>query len=139
MRQTRDTFLHFLSDNLASSSITVNNVRLDLNVPGSEKYKMNAVNVKFLDVNPLDTIGDTMVEISITNDNELTALTWVKKVVDILTSAYFTPKLDYTNPSSPTAVGTNIYWDFSLRFRPIYNEHYCDFRCVLTLRHRIDS
>lgn len=139
MRQTRDTFLHFLSDNLASSSITVNNVRLDINQPGVEKYMTNAVNVKFLDINPLNIIGDTVVEISVINDTELTALTWLKKVTDILTSAYFTPKLDYTNPASPVAVGTNIYWDFSLRFRPIYNEFYCDYRCNLSLRHRIDS
>lgn len=80
-----------------------------------------------------------MVEIAVINDNELTALTWLKRVVDILRSAYFTPKLDYTNPAVPVAVGTNIYWEFGGRFRPVYNEHYCDFRAVLTLRHRIDS
>jgi hypothetical protein len=139
VRQTRDTFLHFLSDNLASSSIPVHNVRRDTQKPDSSLYKQNAVNIKFLNVTPEVHIGTTLVEICVIHVDELTALTWVKAVFDLLGAAYYTAKLDYSNPANPVSVGTNIYWDRNINFGPVYNDSYFDYRCNLTLSHKVDS
>src|SRR5690349_20942054 len=101
MRQCRDTFLRFLADNL--TGITLHNVRFGTSNPADARYQVGAVNVKFLDTDPNPHIGQTTVEICVMNDDELTALDWVKQVYDILSSAYYTPKMDYTNPNSPVA------------------------------------
>lgn len=140
MRQTRDTFLHFLSDNLGGTP-PVHNVRMDLSVPSASEYQTNAVNVKFIDVCPSPQIGQTLVEIAVLAEQELDALTWVKSVFNLLSTNYQTPKLDYTNPSSPTPVGSNIYWDTNLKFRAIsdHDALYYDYRCTLTLFHRVNS
>lgn len=139
MRQCRDTFLHFLADNLGA--IPVHNVRRDLSNPGADRYQMNSVNVKFLDVSPSVHIAETLVEIAVINDDELTALAWLKSVFDLLSSAYETPKMDYTVPASPVATGTMIYWDTNLKFRYIANSNdfYFDYRCMLSLCHKVDS
>lgn len=119
----------------------LHNVRTDSKVPGSEKYQSNAVNVKFLDVSPNPQIGNTVVEICIIADDELDALTWVNQVYGLLSSAYMTPKMNYTVPASPVATGTNIYWDRSTKFRAINTgfDFYYDYRCMMTLYHKIDS
>jgi len=105
------------------------------------RYQTDAVNVKFLDVSPNWQIGSTLVEIAVIANDELDALTWVQSVYALLSSAYYTPKLDYTNPANPVATGTNIYWDVDIKFRTVLtsNDFYYDYRCLLTLRHKIDS
>lgn|SRR6185437_2073136 len=139
MRKTRDTFLHFLSDNL--TGVPLHTVRADSSNPSMARYQTDAVNVKFLDVSPNWQIGSTLVEIAVIANDELDALTWVQSVYALLSSAYYTPKLDYTNPANPVATGTNIYWDVDIKFRTVLtsNDFYYDYRCLLTLRHKIDS
>lgn len=136
MRQTRDTFLHFIGDNIVG--VPVHNVRRDTSVPESELIQLNAVNIKFLDVSP-DVIGTTLVDIAVCFTDELTALATVKKVYDLLQSAFYTPKKDYTIPASPVPTGTNIFWRLPLQFRRIYSDTYADFRITLTLTHKVDS
>jgi hypothetical protein len=138
MRQTRDTFLHLLADNL-DPSIPVHALRVDSQSPDGNLHQQNAVNVKFLSTSPNWQVGDTLVEIAVMHVDELTALSWTKAVFDIIGAAYYTPKLDYTDPANPIATGTNIFWDRKITFNPVYSENYYDYRCLLTLNHKIDS
>lgn len=139
MRDTRDTFLHYLKDNL-DPSIPVHNVRRDPNNPSAESIRTNSINVQFLGVSPSQTTGTTQVEIAVCHDTEITCLSWVKSLFDILCAQYMAPKFDYTDPSNPVATGTNIFWRVQdVVFRPINREHYFDYRCTLTLTHKVDS
>ncbi len=138
MRQTRDSFLHLLKDNLPINT-PLHNLRRDTSKPDSDKLHVNAVNVQFLDAAPNAQVGSTLVEIAVIHEDELTALAWVKDVYDILGARYMTEKFDYTVPATPVATGTNLYWERDLQFKAIYSEHYVDFRCALVLRHKVDS
>lgn len=139
MRQTRDSFLRLLADNI-TGGVPIHNVRRDPKTPDSDKLQGNAVNVSFVDTHPHPQVGETTVEIAVVHEDELTALDWVKKVYDVIGARYFTEKMDYTDPAAPITTGANIYWERNdVRFRSIYNDFYYDYRCTLTLRHTVDS
>lgn len=122
MRATRDTFLHFLSDNL--TGLTVRNVRKSSDNPSLSKLADNAVNVQFLTSRPHVHIAEQLVSIDVIHEDELTAVDMTQQVYELLSSAYYTPKYDYTNPSAPVATGQNIMWSKDISFRPIDNDPY---------------
>lgn len=133
MVQVRDTFLHFLADNL--TGIEVHPVRKDPNDPSAELLKLNAVNVEFLGFDLAVDVSGQQVVIDVVNDDERTAVTWVSSLFTLLSAAYYTPKLDYNTPSSPVPTGTNIMWDRKkVRFRKVGNDNYSHFSCVLDLK-----
>jgi hypothetical protein len=134
-----DSFIHLISDNI-TGGVPVHNVRRDVNNPNAELYQANAINVKFLVTTPGANIGHTVVEIAVLHEDELVALSWVKKIYDILNAAYVMTKLDYTNPLVPVPVGSaQIWWPYDISFVPIHADGYYDFRCNITLYHPIDS
>jgi hypothetical protein len=135
VRATRDTFLMLLKDNL-SSSIPVKNIRFDKNDASAEFLSANTVNVKFQNAGYSNVLSDQTVTIDIVHDDELTALDWTKAVTDILLANTTAPKLDYTNPASPVATGTQLYWDPRIRFTPITDGNYARFSASMLLRHR---
>lgn len=143
MIKTRATFLHFISDNLANG-IKVHPIRVDGDKPGADFYKTNAVNIKFLSVQPNSHIAQTQVELSVQFDNELAGMACVQDLYRILTSATYTPKMDYTIPLAPVPTGTTIYWDEdTIFFKPIGSagaghSFNAMFRAVFTLYHKID-
>jgi hypothetical protein len=137
MRSTRDTFTHFLADNLAPYSITVKQIRLDANSPGQEILQANAVNVQFLNPEFTTQISSQLVAIDIVHEDELTALDWTQKTANLLLSAGYTPKLDYTIPASPVALGTNIFWNLTARFTPVTDGNYARFSAVVELSHKL--
>lgn len=138
MRATRDSFLHFLSDNLVPQGIPVYNLRRQPDNVQTDLTKSNGVNVEFFDTFPTLAESETMVEISVINDDELTCVDWVSKVFKLLSSAYLTPKYDYTVPASPVSLGTNIYWNIVLQFRRIYSDSFADYRVVISLKHHVE-
>jgi len=120
--------------------VPVHNVRRDLNNPSAALYQVNALNIKFLETMPGANIGNTTVELAVINEDELTALAWVKKVYDILNAAYVLKKMSYTNPAAPVPVGqSQVWWGYDLMFKSVYSESYYDYRCQMTLYHLIDS
>lgn len=137
MRATRDTFLHFLADNLTGR--TVWPIRKSSTDPAKSKLKENAVNVQFLTMTQHMHIAGTLVSIDILHQDELTAVDITQEVWQLLSSAFYTPNYDYTNPNSPVATGENIYWDNdSVVFKPIDNSpNYMHFNCTMELRHKI--
>lgn len=132
LRDCRDTFLHFLSDNL--SGITVHPLRCDPNDPGADVLMMNAVNVQYLNVD-LETVATQQVVIDIVNDDENTAIDWMTNIWQLLRSAFYTTLYSYTDPSLPVYQESNVFWDRNaVKFRRIVNENYTHYSCVLPLK-----
>lgn len=141
MRNTRDTFLHFLSDNLPAGTV-VHAVRRDTNNPAADQLQSNAVNVQFLTTNPGTPTGTTIVDISVVYLNELDALATVFAVWQLLSSAFYTPKLNYSSGTPVPDDGSNVMWHRSkINFKPVTKggEFYFHFSCLLTLEHTITS
>lgn len=132
MRSTRDTFLHFLSDNLAG--YTIHPIRRDADNPDGEVNQMNAINVKFLNSDFSWQIGKQLVVLTICNENELAALDMAQAVFNLLKLRFYTPKFDYSS-GSPVATGDCIYWEQTISFRTIHSPLYFQFVCNLTLQH----
>lgn len=137
MRATRDSFLHFLADNLPAS-MPVNNIRRDTQDTKSDRLKIDSVNVQFLDSMPTLEKSETLVEISVLHTDELTGLDWVRTLFQLLSTGYQTPKLDYTDPANPVPFGTMIYWNTQIAFRTVYSDSYCDYRVLFSLYHAVN-
>lgn len=133
MRATRDSFLHFMADNLPSR--TVHPVRREVDRPDSDKLQMNAINVKFLNSDFTVHGADQLVVIDVIYDDELTALDVAREIWTILSSSSYTPKLDYTDPSNPVDTGYWIFWDTEAKFRPIFSPMYSQLHLQLHLKH----
>lgn len=131
-RDCRDTFLHFLYDNLAGIAVVA--IREDPNDPSASVLKPNAINVQFLKLSA-DTVATQQVSIDIIHDTENTAVDWMESVWTLLRSAFYTPLYNYSTPSAPVAKHTNIMWDRdSVKFIPVMSENFVRYKCVLPLK-----
>lgn len=131
MRHTRDTFLHFLADNL---TMNVHPLRKDPNNPSLEELRENAVSVKFMNVSPIVGVTTQQVAIHIIHTDENTAVDWTNDVFTLLNQAYMTPLYDYSIPASPTALNANIFWrPDQITFRHVDVEFYAHFVAVFDL------
>jgi hypothetical protein len=134
MRNARDTFLRYLADNLPS--LTIHPVRFDKNFPGGELLQGNAVNVEFTNSEFTVIENEQIVHIDICHENELTALDWARQVAELLLTAAYVKKLDY---SSGTGVNANdgwISWEPHVRFRAVSDLTYFRFSATLRLTHK---
>jgi hypothetical protein len=134
VRATRDTFLKFLADNLSE---TIHPVRRDPDKPDSDLLQMGAVNVQFLNPDYSVHVSDQIVSIDVVHENELSALDMATNVWKLLSTRFYTPKYDYTVPSSPVALGDVIFWSEPIRFRPVHSPKYFHLHCRLALKHHI--
>ncbi len=109
MRNARDTWLHFLSDNL--SGLTVVNIRRDANNPQSNELTDNAICVEFTYDRP--GIPDSLLQASVDviYDDELTAIDAAASIWKLLSASEITPLMSYANPSSPVPLGTMLRWN----------------------------
>jgi len=131
LRDARDTFLHFMSDNL---SMPVHAMRCDPNDPSADLLMPNAVNIEFLNVN-FDTISVLQVVIDVLNDDENTAADWMESVWQLLRSAFYTTVFNYTVPATPVSQHTNIMWDRgAVKFRRVSNNNYTHYSCILPVK-----
>src|SRR6187401_103073 len=109
MRATRDTFLHLLYDNLPGRTIWA--IRRASSDPARSKLKENAINIHFLNSRPHVHVATQLVSIDVLHAEELTAVDMTQEVWELLSSAFYTPKYDYTDPNNPVLTGQNIYWE----------------------------
>lgn len=131
MRNCRDSFLMFLSDNLAG--IPIHAVRRDSGNPNADLLQTGAINVKFLDPTFDNQVADQPVAIDVLHDDELTALDWTQQLWNLLSTRFFTEMYDYTNPASPVATGYVIFWNRRLRFRQLESPYYSHFHIRMSL------
>jgi hypothetical protein len=132
MREARDSFLKFLADNLVG--IPLHPIRVEPNDPSSSALQVNALNVQFLDLSMGVHMSTQQVVLDILHDSENTAVEWAADVWDLLSAAFYTPQLDYSNPSSPVSVGNNVMWEPNFRFRSVINGYYFHYSALLNLR-----
>jgi hypothetical protein len=132
MRNIRDTFIHFLGDNLAG--LTVHNIRNVKDDPSKSLNQIGAVNVHFLNSNYDIIESEQHVTIAILHENELTAQDMEEQVVRLLQQGAYTPLLDYsTNPNGSPVGNFTLRWSTRVNFRPISAEHYYHTECTLLL------
>lgn len=132
-RNASETFLHFVADNLIG--IAVHPVRRDLNSPSGDLLQTNAVNLQFLNFKPDIAISTHHVSIDVLNDDENTCMDWLQALWTLLSSAFYTPMLDYTLPTSPVTTTSNVMWDCRrVVFKRIISEQYTHYTCLLPLR-----
>jgi hypothetical protein len=130
MRALRDTWLHYLADNL---TLTVHPIRRDTSSTGP--LQTNAVNVQYLKDDLAITGTKTTVSIDVLNDDEGLCLNMVQQVWHLLNVTGSIPKFDYTS-GSPVATGTNVSWDpTKIRFRSVFSDFYFRYSCLLALTH----
>jgi hypothetical protein len=133
MTPIRDTFLHYLADNLPS--LTIHPLRADPNDPTAGIFAMNAVNIRFANANFGVSICTQHVNIDICYDSELDAVNAMNSVWTVLGAAFSCPLLDYTDPAHPVQLNTNnIYWDaLGVKFRSVRSDFYSHYTCSLKL------
>jgi hypothetical protein len=134
VQSARDTFLHFLADNL--TSVTIHPRRRDANDPSADELAENAVNVEFTGVSFGPDISEQQAAIDVIYTDERTAVDTVAQLWNLFQSAYYTPLLNYTT-LTPVATGTNLMWDkTAVRFRRVYSGDYTHYTCLLPLKFR---
>lgn len=133
MSFVRDTFLHFIADNLVS--IPTHPIRRDPNDPSADLLQSNALNIQFLDISPQVSVSVQRVVVDVLNDDENTCSDWVDSVWALISSSFYTPLCDYTEPTAPIAQGSNVFWDSAkTRFTRVASTMYAHYSCVLDLQ-----
>lgn len=138
MRQARDTFLKFLSDNLPSS-IQLHNLRRDTNFPSSNQLQMNALNIQFLSDSPRVLQSGLTVTVDAIADQELDAIDMATTAFTLLSQSGMTPLLDYTDHThAPVPLSSNLFWDTeAIKFRPVYGDTYFRHSALIALSYHL--
>lgn len=127
------TFLKLLSDNL---SYPIKPVRISASDPSAGVPEVGAINVTFLDHHFEIGANSTRVVLDVLFDTEAEQFAAIAELATVLGAAYYTPTMNYADPSTPVAVGGHVYWDKDdVSFMRINVDNYCHHTCVLTLRY----
>lgn len=134
MRNVADSFIMFLSNNLAG--IPIHRIITSPDYPDQGLNKQNALNVSFL-TNIFDRhINQLQVSLDVLHEDEYLAVSWLEQIQDLLSKRYFTPQQNWSSPSTPTNVDGNIYWDEdSVIFRKLPVTHYSHYNCTMFLKY----
>lgn len=134
MREVRDTFLHYVADNLEGLEVhPLIRTPVDQSL---DALKMNCINVSFEDLNLNSDISEYYVVIDVIYDDEMTAVDAVAALWRVLRGC-MTPLVSYVDPS--LQVQGNVCWERSdIRFLRVVNDSYIHFSCVMPLRFHSD-
>ncbi len=137
MRQIRDTFIHFVADNIAqyitTSTPTVNGVWRSSAEPNRDTLNTAAINISFLDGTYSTATVTQVCAIDVIHTDELTAVDWTDALWQLLSATCYTPQLDYSGVS-PVPTGKNVVWPIAgVRFKPIVDKYYFRQNCRLLL------
>jgi hypothetical protein len=138
MRYAKDTFLHFLADNL--TGITIHPVRNDPSDPKSGVPALNAISVTFMNVDPDTQLAAQHVAVDIIADTEAQADLILNACWLVLGASFSTPLLDYSNPAAPVPKGSNkLYWERDrVKFRRVLSDFYCHYTASIKLKFHAD-
>lgn len=133
MRNTRDSFLIFLNNEL--TGITIHSIRRQPDDPQSDKLLLNALNIEFLNLSFARHVNEQLVSLSVINEIELDALDVCEQIFNLLSKQFMIPQYDYTVPSTPVAVDGNILWEpTAIHFRKISSPLYSHFNLTFELK-----
>ena len=136
MRICRDSFLHFINDNLPDGVIC-HPLRRDPLNRTADALAMNAVNVSFLNVAGGNGTAfcTQQAVIDVINDDENAAVDLVDTLFALLTATFYAPLSDYTVPTAPVATGKFLMWNRRrVTFKKVASEAYCHYTCLLLLQ-----
>ncbi len=134
LRAVRDTFLHYLSDNLA---YPVRYLRFSKINPSSEIAQEEAVNIAFhlSSTNPSEP-SYVQVSVHVISQEENTAEDMRDTVVHLLQAACQTAIFDYSGVSgggSPVPLHKQLSWDRRILFRPVVDNNYYQYTTLIHL------
>jgi hypothetical protein len=96
---------------------------------------MNSINVSFGNLTSGISLTTQQAFLDVVYDDENDAADTVAVLFGLLKARYFTPLLDYTDPSAPRALHTNLMWDrHRISFKRISASAYCHFSCTLSTK-----
>jgi hypothetical protein len=133
-RAARDTFLHYLSDNLPS--LVFHNMRVDKKNPKLNEIMVNAVNVTFhnTDFSGPSDLSQVLVTVDVIYDSELDAVAAAESITRLLFTAAFAPLMDYTIPSAPVQISNErLFWNLALNFKPVHADNFFHMSALLHL------
>lgn len=132
MQEVRDTFLHYLADNLPG--LNVHPIRQDVNFPDSAFPELDAVNVTFRSLGGDGSIGKQAVVIDLVYQDERQLVAAYVLVRDVLRGSFYTPAFSYAVPASPVALGFNIAWGRNISFTQVaFDGHSCRYSAQFSL------
>jgi hypothetical protein len=134
IRNLRDSFLHFIADNLPA--ITVHPVRFDSTLPASNSLQVTAINIAFHDATySAGYPSCQFVTLDILHTDELAALDMEEILVALLQKGASTELMDYTDPAAPVQVSTSLaYWNSEqIKFRTVNSVDYFHRSTVLQI------
>jgi len=134
LHATRDTFLHYLADNLPA--LTIHNIRFDKSDPKLNQIMLNAVNVTFhnSDIFGPSTLSQQLVTVDVINDFELDAVDQAEQVSGLLFTAGYSPLLDYTIPTAPVQISSErIFWQMAMNFKQVQSENFFHMSALMHL------
>ena len=134
MRACRDTFLHYLSDNLPS--LTIHNLRVDKDDPKLNEIMLNAINVTFhnSDFGGPSDLSQQLVTVDVINDYELDAIDQAEQISQLLFKAAYAPLMDYSDPATPVQIGNErVFWNLAMKFRPVHADNFFHVSALLHL------
>jgi len=134
MRNTRNSFLKFLEAELPS--IEIHPLTINSRYPEDALLKLNCLNVNFLNTNFDPHINEQTVSLDVIFEKENDGVDAVEDIFDLLSKRFFIPKYDYTVPSVPVSLNSNIYWDKDvINFTKISNNKYYHANTTFNLKH----
>ena len=134
MRNCRDSFLHYLADNLPS--FTVHNIRVDKTDPKLNQIMLNAINVTFhnTDIMGPSQLSQQLVTIDVINDYELKAIDQAEQIANLLFKNATSSLLDFTDPVTPVLIpGGQIFWNLVLNFKMVHSENFYHMSALMHL------
>ena len=138
MRNSRDTFIHFLTEHPYLTGINIHHIRKSYQLSDTEFIQNNAINVEFSNF-MFDMDNRQTVYIDICNDDEYIAVDWAQLVANALRKAGYTPRYDYST-TPPTALKGIIRWEatYTVSFKKLVTDDpsgYARLHTQLTLHH----
>jgi hypothetical protein len=134
MRNCRDSFLHYIADNLPS--FTVHNIRVDKSDPKLNQIMLNAINITFhnTDIMGPSMLSQCLVTVDVINDYELTALDEAEQVANLLFKNATSSLMDFTDPTAPVIVpGGQIFWNLAMPFKTVHSDNFYHMSALLNL------
>ena len=133
MRHCRDSFIEYLRTEVPND-VTVHPIRIDPEYPEYSEFEIDAINVSFFNSNFSVHISHQMASLDLVYKAELTGLD-VAQILFNLLSNNFIQMYDYSNPSSPVLLRSQIYWDMdTVRFVAVPDDKYFHYNCTLDLK-----
>lgn len=133
IRNLRDTFLHFLADNLTGA--TIHPVRASKDQPQYNSLQVGSINITFHDATYSVRAPTTQfLTMDILHDDELLALDLEESLIVLLQTGAQALLLDYSGTTPVQVSNSKVFWNVdTIKFRTVASVDYFHRSSVLEL------